>query len=86
MIVVTLIILLIWPCKSFSQSKETVLKGNLEWRSCPSDKPIKGNINSFKGTKIYHKPEGAFYNRTNPEVCFSSIAEAESRGFRPSSK
>ncbi len=79
-----LIFLLILPKSALSE--EVVLKGDLEWRSCPADKPIKGNLNSFKNTKIYHKPDGAFYNRTNPEACFSSTAEAEAKGFRASSK
>lgn len=45
---------------------------------------IKGNIGS--GTKIYHMPGGSFYNRTNPEMCFSTEAEAQGAGFRKSSR
>lgn len=62
------------------------LKGNLEWRTCPLDKPIKGNINKRKGSKIYHKPTGAFYKRTNPEQCFATSLEAEAAGFRASKR
>jgi hypothetical protein len=58
------------------------IKGGLEKRTCPSDMPVKGNINSFKNTKIYHLPGDAFYERTNPEACFKNSAEAESAGFR----
>lgn len=46
---------------------------------------IKGNINS-KGDRIYHMPNGSFYNRTDPEVCFATEAEAKSAGFRKSSR
>ena len=62
------------------------LKGNLEKRFCPKDKPIKGNINQFRNTKIYHVPDGAFYKRTNPEYCFTNPLEAEKAGFRASFK
>ncbi|MDJ0626180.1 MAG: hypothetical protein QNJ31_07425 [Candidatus Caenarcaniphilales bacterium] len=60
------------------------LEGGLEWRSCPYDKPIKGNINYYSGTKIYHKPNTSFYKKTNPEVCFATSMEAEIAGFRAS--
>lgn len=43
---------------------------------------IKGNISS--SGKIYHIPGGAFYNRTIPELCFTTEAEAQSAGFRKS--
>ncbi|HEV8601488.1 MAG TPA: hypothetical protein VGQ87_02710 [Patescibacteria group bacterium] len=46
---------------------------------------IKGNINS-KGEKIYHMPGGSFYDRTNPEQCFVTEAEAKAAGFRKSSQ
>ncbi|MEW6066021.1 beta-lactamase [Desulforamulus profundi] len=42
---------------------------------------IKGNINK-KGDKIYHLPEQANYERTKPEVWFTTEAEAEAAGFR----
>lgn len=45
---------------------------------------IKGNISS--SGKIYHMPGGAFYNRTVPEVCFSTEAEAKAAGFRKSKR
>lgn len=46
---------------------------------------IKGNI-STKGDKIYHVKGGAFYDRTNPELCFNSESEAKAAGFRKSSR
>ena len=64
----------------------TKLKGSLEWRVCPADKPIKGNMSYSSKDKIYHKPTGAFYKRTNPEACFASSVEAEAEGFRASKR
>ncbi|WP_226656080.1 thermonuclease family protein [Pseudalkalibacillus hwajinpoensis] len=46
---------------------------------------IKGNINS-KGEKIYHVPEGSYYEMTKAEEMFCSTTEAEAAGFRPSSR
>lgn len=45
---------------------------------------IKGNIGS--SGKIYHLPGGAFYNRTNPEMCFDTEAAALEAGFRKSQR
>ena len=44
---------------------------------------IKGNISS-SGEKIYHMPDGAYYDRTKEEQMFCSTSEAEAAGFRPS--
>ena len=46
-------------------------------RDCPPDYPIKGN----EPTKIYHVPGSALYDRTGPEVCFRTVADAEAAGF-----
>jgi competence protein ComEC len=46
---------------------------------------IKGNINS-KGEKIYHMPDGAYYEKVNPEIWFKTEKEAKSSGFRKSKK
>lgn len=40
---------------------------------------IKGNISSK--SKIYHMPGGAFYEKTQPEQCFATEAEAQAAGF-----
>ncbi len=53
--------------------------------SCPADAPIKGNVSS-SGEPIYHKPGGQFYDRTNPEQCFASEAEAQAAGYRASKR
>ena len=47
-------------------------------RACPSGYPIKGNANS----RIYHVPGGRFYDRTVPERCYASAADAEADGYR----
>lgn len=46
--------------------------------ACPSGYPIKGNANS----RIYHVPGGRFYDRTVPERCYASAADAEADGYR----
>jgi hypothetical protein len=46
--------------------------------ACPSGFPIKGNSNS----RIYHVPGGRFYDRTVPERCYASAADAEADGYR----
>ncbi|WP_261133725.1 thermonuclease family protein [Bacillus sp. Marseille-Q3570] len=46
---------------------------------------IKGNINS-SGEKIYHMPDGQYYEITKPEEMFCSELEAQEAGFRPSQR
>lgn len=46
---------------------------------------IKGNINS-KGEKIYHMPDGAYYDKTKPEEWFKTESEAQASGFRRSGR
>lgn len=53
--------------------------------SCPAGAPIKGN-DSSSGELIYHSPGGAFYDRTNPEECFATGADAEAAGYRASQR
>ncbi|MFN8540828.1 MAG: F0F1 ATP synthase subunit B [Thermomicrobiales bacterium] len=50
---------------------------------CPATHPIKGN-HSRGGEFIYHVPGGASYDRTDPEVCFATEADAQAAGFRAS--
>jgi len=49
------------------------------------DSKIKGNINS-KGEKIYHMPDGAYYDKTDAEQWFNTEAEAKEAGFRKSKR
>ena len=50
--------------------------------SCPAAAPIKGHVSS--GGRIYHLPGDRYYNRTIPEACFASEADAQGAGFRAS--
>ncbi len=52
--------------------------------SSPTNCLIKGNVSS--SGLIYHVPGGSFYDRTNPEMCFNTEAEAQAAGFRKSSR
>ncbi|SJN36054.1 hypothetical protein [Mycetocola reblochoni] len=56
--------------------------GPNSWGECPSYAPIKGNASSM----IYHVPGGSYYDRTNPEECFSTRAAAERAGYRASKR
>lgn len=53
----------------------------LDLDNCTS---VKGNISGT--SKTYHIPGGSFYDRTTPEMCFATEAEAQSAGFAKSSK
>lgn len=48
--------------------------------ACPPGYPIKANDNSG----IYHVPGGRFYERTVPERCYASEADAVADGYRRS--
>lgn len=47
---------------------------------CPAEAPIKGNQGSSEW--IYHLPEDAYYEATNPEECFATEAAARAAGYR----
>lgn len=49
---------------------------------CPATHPIKGNRNSM----IFHKPGGQYYDRTKPEECFGTDADAVAAGYRASKR
>jgi hypothetical protein len=46
--------------------------------ACPSGYPIKAKVNSG----IYHVPGGRSYDRTMPERCYATTADAEADGYR----
>ncbi len=46
--------------------------------------PVKGNVSGKN--KIYHIQGGAFYERTQEEMCFQTEAEATAAGFVKSSR
>ncbi len=48
---------------------------------CPPNAPIKGNQSG-----LYHVPDGAYYDVTNPEECFATAADAEAAGYEASSR
>ena len=45
---------------------------------CPASYPVKGNA----GSMIFHVPGGMSYERTVPERCYATEADAEADGFR----
>lgn len=45
---------------------------------CPEGFPIKGNA----GSLIYHLPGGGSYDKTIPEMCFATEADATAAGYR----
>lgn len=49
--------------------------------TCPASHPIKGNRGSM-GALIYHVPGGRNYDRTKPEACFATEADAQAAGYR----
>ncbi len=52
--------------------------------TCPTGYPIKANLTTYDGEKIYHVPGSPLYNRTKPETCFATAADAKAAGFRAS--
>jgi hypothetical protein len=53
---------------------------------CPAAYPIKGDISSATGDRIYHLPGGQFYAVTQPDACFATHTDAEAAGFRASER
>lgn len=49
--------------------------------NCPSNAPIKGNINKKANKKIYHEAKAAGYDKVKPEICFADVATAKKAGF-----
>ncbi len=55
--------------------------------TCPVSHPIKGNFTTYSGEPcIYHVPGGRFYDKTKPERCYATEAEARRDGCRRSSQ
>jgi hypothetical protein len=55
--------------------------------TCPTTHPVKGNFTTSSGERcIYHQPGGQFYTRTSPERCYTTGAEAQQDGCRPSKR
>jgi hypothetical protein len=52
---------------------------------CPSTHPIKGNFTTYNGERcIFDVPGGQFYDKTKPEMCYASPADAIADGCRAS--
>jgi hypothetical protein len=50
--------------------------------TCPPGYPVKAKL----GSKIYHLPGMANYERTQPDRCYAGAAEAEADGLRPAKR
>lgn len=50
--------------------------------ACPSGYPIKAKSSS----KIFHVPGGSSYDRTVPDRCYATEADAEADGYRKSQR
>jgi hypothetical protein len=48
---------------------------------CPSNAPIKGNINKQQEL-IYHEAKAKGYKQVKAEICFKDVATAQKAGFR----
>lgn len=62
---------------------EPLVDSQMKWAApvdggCPEGYPIKGNDNSG----IFHVPGGRFYDRTVPERCYATAADALADGYR----
>lgn len=76
------------PTSKSSTSKRAALSADVKklgvepkGTECPSNAPIKGNLNN-KGNKIYHQSKESNYQKVKPEICFADVATAEKAGFR----
>jgi hypothetical protein len=49
---------------------------------CPEGYPIKGK----RSSGIYHQPGGLAYDRTKPDRCYATAADAEADGLRPAKR
>ncbi|MDQ0062326.1 sunset domain-containing protein [Paenibacillus harenae] len=85
--VITLVTLavLLSSCSS-SVDSDTTGSASPIGDGCPSGYPIKGNATSKTGELIYHVPSGNYYDRTDPEECFSNETAAEDAGYRKSKR
>jgi len=55
--------------------------------TCPLSHPIKGNFTTYSGERcIYHMQGGEFFNKTKPERCYATEADAVKDGCRRSKR
>ncbi|MDR0137021.1 thermonuclease family protein [Metabacillus idriensis] len=79
----------IWSIENYATEDEG-FNGGEEKAEAPKEEPagactIKGNISS-SGDKIYHMPEGQYYDVTKEEEMFCSEEEAAGAGYRASKR
>lgn len=70
---------------AYSSLQESTADGPVtpSGQSCPSEAPIKGNVND-EGERIFHEPGWRYYDATWPEQCFATSEAAEEADFRAS--
>lgn len=55
-------------------------------KNCPAGFPVKGNQTGSNKEWKYHVRGGMYYNRTVPEQCFKTTADARKAGYRASKR
>ncbi|MCR8844015.1 thermonuclease family protein [Paenibacillus sp. SC116] len=70
--------------ESNSLTDNNINKTNTSTQGNCQTPTIKGNINKNKD-KIYHLPDGRYYEQTKAEMMFCTVEDAEAAGFRASS-
>ncbi len=70
--------------KKASTKKSVKMNGKV--KNCPAGYPVKGNRTGSNSEWKYHVPGGAFYDRTKPEECFKTAADARKAGYRASKR
>ncbi len=68
------------PVVDSGAGESTAWMTPLDDGSCPPDHTVKAKESSG----IYHVPGGRFYERTNPDRCYATEADAEADGYRRS--
>lgn len=72
--------------KKAAAKKKTSVAMNGKTYNCPAGYPVKGNRTGSKNEWKYHVKGGAFYDRTKPEECFKTAADAKKAGYRASKR
>lgn len=91
LLLLALIMILLSSCQSASGTPVTNQKlSNGEaspvGNNCPDGYPVKGNLTSKTGDKIYHTTGQDYYNKTIPEECYKTPQDAEKAGYRHSKR
>jgi len=54
--------------------------------TCPTAQPVKGNFTTSSGERCIYHMGGQFYDKTKPERCYATEAEARQDGCRRSKR